>query len=334
MFLILYSVVYFLTIRFIFYILPVLLGGLLGWVTVPLCRVLETKLSAPRKRAALLTAVGSYVLLLVALVLLLTKLVQELTAFVSSGKYFRYDALAPYVRAFFENAAAKLPQWLSDAQKNFSGNMGAVLPAVQGTLRTVLFLPAVFLTLILTPIFAYLTILYRSKLFGFFKNLIGDKNADNLLKSFKSNSSAGFITTYILIYTITFAESFVILYLLRMEYPLITALIVTVSDIFPVLGPGSVLIPLAVYRLLCGSAAQALGLFVGWIILSVIRQIIEPKLLSEMTRTPPAVMLFAVYCSFISRNFWLIPYIGIFFTLLHTLQKAEILPQSQKINLN
>ena len=48
-----------------------------------------------------------------------------------------------------------------------------------------------------------------------------------------------------------------------------TATVVTVSDIFPVFGPGTVLLPLAVYRLLCGSAAQALGLFIGWIILSV-----------------------------------------------------------------
>ena len=71
------------------------------------------------------------------------------------------------------------------------------------------------------------------------------------------------------------------LHLLRMEYPLMTAAVVTVSDIFPVFGPGTVLLPLAVYRLLCGSAAQALGLFIGWIILSVIRQIIEPKLLAN-----------------------------------------------------
>ncbi|WP_418542203.1 hypothetical protein, partial [Hominenteromicrobium sp.] len=64
---------------------------------------------------------------------------------------------------------------------------------------------------------------------------------------------------------------------------------------------------------------------IGWIILSVIRQIIEPKLLAKMTRTPPAVMLFAVYCSLISRNFWLIPYTGTFFMLISMLKKAGIL---------
>ena len=203
--------------------------------------------------------------------------------------------------------------------------MGAAMPALQGTVKAILLLPAVFLTLTLIPVFAYLTLLYRENLLSLLKKLIGEKYVENLQKSAKSESSVGFVSAYALIYTITFAESFVMLHLLRMEYPLMTAAVVTVSDIFPVLGPGTVLLPLAVYRLLCGSAAQALGLFIGWIILSVIRQIIEPKLLAKMTRTPPAVMLFAVYCSLISRNFWLIPYTGTFFMLIGMLRKAGIL---------
>lgn len=250
--------------------------------------------------------------------------------FLLPGRYFRYEALAPAVRSFLERTWQELPQWISAAQKNFSSNMGAAMPALQGTVKAILLLPAVFLTLTLIPVFAYLTLLYRENLLSLLKKLIGEKYVENLQKSAKSESSVGFVSAYALIYTITFAESFVMLHLLRMEYPLMTAAVVTVSDIFPVLGPGTVLLPLAVYRLLCGSAAQALGLFIGWIILSVIRQIIEPKLLAKMTRTPPAVMLFAVYCSLISRNFWLIPYTGTFFMLIGMLKKAGILTVKSK----
>ena len=49
-----------------------------------------------------------------------------------------------------------------------------------------------------------------------------------------------------------------------------------------------------------------------------------------MTRTPPAVMLFAVYCSLISRNFWLIPYTGTFFMLIGMLKRAGILTVKSK----
>ena len=64
---------------------------------------------------------------------------------------------------------------------------------------------------------------------------------------------------------------------------------------------------------------------IGWILLTVIRQIIEPRLVSKVTRTPAAAMLFAVYCSLVGGNFWLIPYVGIFFFLLELLTNAGIL---------
>lgn len=333
-FLLLYTAAFILAVRFIFYILHILLGGLLGWVTAPLCRVLGKRLHLRRKRAALCTVVAVYAVSLILLALLFTRLIRESAAFFASERYFRYEALSPAVRSFLERTWQELPQWAAAAQKNFSGDMSAAMPALQGTAKAILLMPAVFLTLALIPVFAYLTLLYRENLLELLKMLIGEKHAENLQKSAKSESSVGFVSAYALIYAITFAESFVMLHLLRMEYPLMTAVVVTVSDIFPVLGPGTVLLPLAVYRLLCGSAAQALELFIGWIILSVIRQIIEPKLLAKMTRTPPAVMLFTVYCSLISRNFWLIPYTGTFFMLLGMLKKAGILASKSKISTN
>lgn len=330
----LYTAVFVLTVCSIFHLLPVLLGALLGWATAPLCRVLEKWLHLPHKRAALCTAVSVYAVLLILLTLLFTRLIQESAAFFASGQYFRYESLAPAVRSFLERTWSELPRWINTAQKNFSGDMSAALPALHGTVKAVLLLPAVFLTLALIPVFAYLTLRFRPALIKIFAKLIGEKRAESLRKSVKSESSVGFVSAYALIYAITFTESFVMLHLLRMEYPLMTAVVVTVSDIFPVLGPGTVLLPLAVYRLLCGSAAQSLGLFIGWIILSVIRQIIEPKLLAKMTSTPPAVMLFAVYCSLISHNFWLIPYTGTFFMLLGMLRKAGILTKNSKISTN
>ncbi|WP_418542220.1 hypothetical protein, partial [Hominenteromicrobium sp.] len=119
-------------VRFIFHILPILLGGLLGWITAPLCRLLEKRLHLSHKRAALCTAVAVYSVSFVLLALLFTRLIRESAAFFASGRYFRYEALAPAVRSFLERTWQELPQWISAAQKNFSGNMGAAMPALQG----------------------------------------------------------------------------------------------------------------------------------------------------------------------------------------------------------
>ena len=87
--LILYTVVFVLAVRFIFHILPILLGGLLGWITAPLCRLLEKRLHLSHKRAALCTAVAVYTVSLVLLALLFTRLIRESAAFFASGRYFR-----------------------------------------------------------------------------------------------------------------------------------------------------------------------------------------------------------------------------------------------------
>ena len=197
--LILYTVVFILAVRFIFHILPILLGGLLGWITAPLCRLLEKRLHLSHKRAALCTAVAVYSVSLVLLALLFTRLIRESAAFFASGRYFRYEALAPAVRSFLERTWQELPQWISAAQKNFSGNMGAAMPALQGTVKAILLLPAVFLTLTLIPVFAYLTLLYRENLLSLLKKLIGEKCVENLQKSAKSESSVGFVSAYALI---------------------------------------------------------------------------------------------------------------------------------------
>ena len=86
--LILYTVVFILAVRFIFHILPILLGGLLGWVTAPLCRLLEKRLHFSHKRAALCTAVAVYSVSLVLLALLFTRLVREAPRFLLPGDTF------------------------------------------------------------------------------------------------------------------------------------------------------------------------------------------------------------------------------------------------------
>ena len=134
--LILYTVVFILAVRFIFHILPILSWlGCLGWITAPLCRLLEKRLHLSHKRAALCTVVAVYSVSLVLLALLFTRLIRESAAFFASGRYFRYEALAPAVRSFLEHTWQELPQWISAAQKNFSGNMGAAMPALQGTVK-------------------------------------------------------------------------------------------------------------------------------------------------------------------------------------------------------
>lgn len=106
---------------------------------------------------------------------------------------------------------------------------------------------------------------------------------------------------YALILTITFVELVIGLSLLSVlniytgGYVVIIALLTAIIDIIPVLGTGSVLIPWAVISFITGNYALGVGLLIVYVIITVIRQVIEPKLVAGQLGLPPFLTLMAMY---------------------------------------
>ena len=150
----------------------------------------------------------------------------------------------PRSGAFWSRHSTRSPALAERFSASLSENLDTVLPAVGSVFRLILSIPALLLMLALIPVAACLFLRHRAGIPRLSAYWIGPRRTQQLRKAIRglSRTSAGFTFSYFLIYAITFCESFIILYLLRIQYPLITALIVTVSDIFPILGPGTVLL--------------------------------------------------------------------------------------------
>jgi len=84
----------------------------------------------------------------------------------------------------------------------------------------------------------------------------------------------------------------------QVEYPFLLAVIIALIDILPVLGVGTVLNPWALWHLACGNYGFAAALFITYIIIFAIRQLIEPRLVSKQFGVHPIVTLFAMYAGF------------------------------------
>lgn len=115
--------------------------------------------------------------------------------------------------------------------------------------------------------------------------------------------------SYLFLYFLTFCETCVIMAVLGVPYPLITGLIAAVADVLPVLGPGMVLAPVAIYQLLVGEYARALGILIGWLVIVCIRQVVEPRLVSSTVKIHPLASLAAIYFSLVARNLWVLFYV-------------------------
>lgn len=104
-----------------------------------------------------------------------------------------------------------------------------------------------------------------------------------------------YFKSYALIMTITFGELTLALWLLGVENFAIIALVTAVFDIIPVCGSGGVLIPWAIFALVDGRFAFGIGMLTVYAIITVIRQIIEPKIVGDQVGLPPVVTLMAMF---------------------------------------
>lgn len=115
------------------------------------------------------------------------------------------------------------------------------------------------------------------------------------------NSLKKMIKAYCLIILITSFELTVGFYILKFigvfESPYIIFISVAIAfiDIIPVLGTGTVLIPWAVISFITGNIGMGIGLLVMYVIILVIRQIIEPKLVAGQVGLPPIATIIAMY---------------------------------------
>ena len=85
------------------------------------------------------------------------------------------------------------------------------------------------------------------------------------------------------------------LLLLRVRYPVLAALVITVVDALPVFGTGTVLIPWALAELLLGSVPRGAALVILYLCTLTVRSITEPKLVAAQAGLPPIASLMAMY---------------------------------------
>lgn len=101
--------------------------------------------------------------------------------------------------------------------------------------------------------------------------------------------------SYGLIMCITFAEIFAGLLIIGQKNAIIIAVAIAVFDIFPIVGAGMILLPWAVITLLTGSLAKGIGLLALYIIIVVVRQIMEPRIVGKHVGLHPLVTLIAMF---------------------------------------
>ncbi len=102
-------------------------------------------------------------------------------------------------------------------------------------------------------------------------------------------SLSGYLKAQFTLVLISFIICLIGLYIfhfvgLSIEYPLLMALIIGFIDLLPIFGSGTFMIPWAVITACIGDYKLAIAILVLWAIMSVVRQFLEPRIVSRKHR--------------------------------------------------
>ncbi len=101
---------------------------------------------------------------------------------------------------------------------------------------------------------------------------------------------------------------------------LLLSFIIALIDIIPVLGTGTVVLPWSVYSFVTGNIGMGIGLLVLYAVITVIRQVIEPKLVAGQVGISPVVTIMAMFIGvkiFGAMGIFILPFIVIIIILLN-----------------
>ena len=314
-----YTLLFLAWVKTFFYTLPLLLGLLVAGAVQPVIRFLDGKWRWHHTASTLAATGAALGLLLAGVVFLGAAAVRETAAFLSRVAQGDLPDFSPPVTRFLQGVRDFLQELdldliLQNREKILEwvqGSLGLVLSCLSAVLGVLTSLPTLLTLVLVTGCAAFFFARDMGKLKAGLRGLCGDRAAGCLKSAARSSTGAGrrCLLSYLLLTFITFCQACIILSILGIDYPFTISLVAAAADVLPVLGPGLVFAPLAVYQLLLGEYAKALGLLIGWGIITLVRQVAEPRLVAATVKVHPLTMLAGVYFSLVAGSLWVLLYV-------------------------
>lgn len=115
------------------------------------------------------------------------------------------------------------------------------------------------------------------------------------IKDFLVHTVLKMIKAYLILMLITFAELSIGFLIIDLDYALLIAAMIALLDLLPVIGTGGIMIPWIAVELFRQNYNLALGLSIIYLIVTVFRNIIEPKIVGDQIGLHPIISLVAIY---------------------------------------
>ena len=307
-FFVLYTFIFVIFFGTIGYTLPFVLAFILALLLKAPTKFLMRKFKIKNAIASLLTTTIFFTVIVILLSLIIATITSET---IQLGKNIQsyFSTNKDYIFNFFSNLQNYYknldPSIISNIESNITNyitktinfSMNASTKIFSQTLGFVSTIPYTLMVLLFTLLTTYFFTKDLSSASKKIFDLIPRKNGDRVHYIFDESKKMfkNYLLSYLLIITITFFETLIVFLVFKVKYAVTLSILCGVFDLLPIFGIGAIYVPLIVIFFISKNYIAALGLLISYVIITIVRQIIEPKIVSSSLGIHPVAVLASIF---------------------------------------
>ncbi len=287
------------------YTFPFIVAFCIAFLIQPISKFFRVKLKFKRNIPALLASAVIYILIFALLALLFYSIISEAMQLVRNISALNLDKIIVPIQnilndvsqyfqnidpSFIQDNSSQLTQLLKNSLNIVGKSLNAFLSIA---LSIPMWITIVFVVILSTYFFTR----DMSNIKTRFMSIFSDSGRDKINKIWSQglNMLTKYVKAYFFIYFLTFIQTLTGFLILGVKYSVLLSVICAFADILPVLGIGLIYLPLAVIYIISGNYFAGFGILILFVLISIVRQIVEPKIVSTSLGIHPVTTLVAIF---------------------------------------
>lgn len=322
------------------YLMPFVIGFLIAFLLKPIVHKITEKLG-DKKWISLLVILAFYAVfafllfwLFVGLFTSIQRFAKTLPSFYQNTLYPALEQMIVYFSGFVEDLNPSILSVLDEITGSlFDSLEGIVKMLSSGALnvltKLVSAVPSLLVSVSVAIISSFFFTMDYQKLVRVPLSYVPAKQRLLLLDIKESLISVlgKYLRAYAILMSLTFVELSIGFFILKVNNPVGVAAAIAAVDILPVFGTGGVVIPWVIVEAVTGNISFAIGLAILYLIITLIRNILEPKVVGDQIGLHPLLTLMSIFVGVKLFGFWGLVAFPVGITILKSLHddgKIEI----------
>lgn len=285
-------------------LMPFVVAAMSAAILRPVLDFFNQRLKFPRKLTGVVLALVFYLCIAMVALIVVDRMLDTATSLLMALPGLWSDTLMPALEKIVEVLGEKLAQVdieLEFGAEELLSQLGTRITSLSakllGKVGGIAFsLPSMLISVIICIVSTLFMLFDWNKIRDFILIQMSDRGGDLARRITRQSGSTirKFILSYGLIMLTTFTELSIGLNIIGIRNAFMISALIAIFDIMPVVGCGGILIPWSLIGFIIGNTRIGVGIAILYLVITVVRNIIEPRIVGQQVGLHPLVTLMSM----------------------------------------